>query len=73
MLTSPEGYLNGARYIWCKLPDHQASVVAVLGFHRETRLARIYSAFLLRDAAVSGLAWLRAARKRCWAPCLVSP
>src|SRR3984893_13550577 len=30
-------------------------------------------AFFLSDAAVTALAWLRAARKRCWAPCLVSP
>jgi hypothetical protein len=31
------------------------------------------SAFFLSGAAVMALAWLRAARKRCWAPCLVSP
>ncbi len=31
------------------------------------------SALLLRDGEVTALAWLRAARKRCWAPCLVSP
>jgi uncharacterized protein len=31
------------------------------------------SDFLLGDASVAALAWLRTARKRCWAPCLVSP
>jgi hypothetical protein len=30
-------------------------------------------AFFFSDTAVTALAWLRAARKRCWAPCLVSP
>ncbi len=31
------------------------------------------SAFFFAGAAVMALARLRAARKRCWAPCLVSP
>ena len=31
------------------------------------------SAFLLTAAALAASACLRAARKRCWAPCLVSP
>jgi hypothetical protein len=31
------------------------------------------SVFLVPGAAVTALAWLRSARKRCWAPCLVSP
>jgi hypothetical protein len=31
------------------------------------------SAFMLPAAAVPALAWWREARKRCWAPCLVSP
>ena len=38
-----------------------------------SRSAAAGSAFLLPAAAVTALAWLRAARKRCWAPCLVSP
>ena len=49
---------------------------------RLVRQARVFAAeagqaadstFLLPAAAVTAVAWLRAARKRCWAPCFVSP